>query len=568
MGQQTSTQQNRTGEIEHEGQRFPSNAELLLYFNKRALGMFSVTELAAFKTRLNDKNLGSVIKSADLTEWLHIPSDNILLCQVVYDFIRVLSNFPLMKDGYQEVTGFGLLKAILLSNSVKCHKYVGIKNYDHLKLLFVALSTRKSVKEDLSSESLTSLEDGDDFRKMIRNYNGISVEELSMEAKPLLQFLTWMLLLTSYCPTGNCEFPDEKAYSEWSSYKQAATNLLRAMNSEITTVTDAQYVTFGQFSNTIKALMPHIFKPLQKLMEHLLYQDADLCACSPEGANSMSGSKLMTHATLAQLSVSLPNKISISQLQKLYVGSESGFSMRSLQAKVFKWMAPTILLVSGKAILDDDEFCKNNPRYRKFLSEFPKLRDGEPNPFNLHATRTKVTFAVYVPEPWKVTNKEFFGGLGTTIVQLAPIQDVFKANKGSALYFNTMGGGIGVGDNQPHIKGGIKSYSVGNVSLTLDNTLEFAVFRHAGYGGSFNPSSRLTQIQREDRSFEARFLIQHVEVWGCGGQQELEEQYKKWQWEEAEAKRRQQINLRSIGEDRALLEMAGIIGHAQSGGSM
>ncbi|QLL33186.1 hypothetical protein HG536_0E00970 [Torulaspora globosa] len=568
MGQQTSVPQGDQNEADNKGKRFASSVDLMQYFNKRAIGFFSVAEIAAFKSRFDGRKLSATIKSADLAEWLHIPGDSVLLCQMIYEFVRVLSNFPLMKDAFEEVTGVGLLKAILLSDPVRCHKYVGVKNYDYLKLLFIAFSTRKSVKEELSSGSSTSLEEGEDLKKLIRNYNGIAVDELVLDAKLLLQLLTWLLLLTSHCPTGNCEFPDETAYNDWSSYKQAATCLLRAMNPEIISVSDLQSVTFEQFSSSIKAIMPNIFRPLQKLMEHLLYRDEDLVACLLDTGNLRNRSKLMTQPVLAQLFVSLPDKLSVSNLQKLYVGSESGFSMRSLQAKVFKWMAPTLLLVSGKSILDDEEFSKSNPRYRKFLSEFPKLKEGTPNPFDLRSNKTKVTFAIYVPDPWRVTNKDFFGGLGTTIVQLAPIQDVFKAVKDGTMYFNTMGGGIGIGDNQPQIKASSKSYSVGNVSLTIDNTLEFAAFRQTGYGGIFSPSSRLKEIHKENRPFEVRFLIQHVEVWGCGGEKELEEQYKKWQWEEAEAKRRQQINLRSIGEDRALLEMAGIIGHAQSGGSI
>ncbi|QLQ80743.1 hypothetical protein HG537_0E00960 [Torulaspora globosa] len=567
MGQQSSVQQGDKNKSDHKGQ-FACNADLLQYFNERAVRLFSVAELSAFKSRFDGRKLNASIKSGELAQWLHIPSDNVLLCQMVYEFIRVLSNFPLMKDAFEDVTGVGLLKAILLTDPVKCHKYVGIKNYDYLKLLFIAFGTRKSVKEELSSASSTSLEEGNDIKKLVRNYNGIAVDEVLLDAKLLLQLLTWLLFLTSYCPTGNCEFPDETAYNDWSSYKLAATCLLRAMNPEITSVSGLQSVSFDQFASTIKAIMPNIFRSLQKLMEHLLYRDEDLIACPLDARNFKNRTRLMTQPSLAQLSVSLPNKLSVPNLQKLYVGSESGFSMRSLQAKVFKWMAPTLLLVSGKGILDDEEFSKGNPRYRKFLSEYPKLKEGNPNPFDLRNNKTKVTFAIYVPDPWKVTNKEFFGGLGTTIVQLAPVQDVFKAVKDGTMYFNTMGGGIGIGNNQPHIKASSKSYSVGNVSLTIDNTLEFAAFRHAGYGGTLCPSSRLTEIHKDNRPFEVRFLIQHVEVWGCGGEKELEEQLKKWQWEEAEAKRRQQINLRSISEDRALLEMAGIIGHAQSGGSV
>lgn len=568
MGQHASAQQGHATEMSLEKRQFSSNTEVMQFFNKRAVSMFTVTELAAFRSRLGGQSLADPVRSESLTQWLRLPSDNVLLCETVYEFVRVLSNFPLLKDAYDNVTGVGLLKSILLTDQARCHKYVGLKSYNHLKLLFIALSTRKSVKEEPSSSSSTSLEDGGGSSRLLRGYNNIAVDDLSLPATTLVQLLTWLLVITSCCPTSNCEFPDDLAYAEWSTFKMAAMNLVRTMNNDIVSSPESHSIKFDQFSNAITTVMPNIFKALENVMKHLLYQDSDLVSHPAISVDSIVTTRLMTRAVLAQLTTALSRELTFAKLQKLYVGRESGFSMRSLQAKVFKWMAPTILLISGKSILDDEDFGKKNPRYRDFLSKYPKLKDRDQHLSELQKHKTKVMFAIYIPEAWRNTNKDYFGGPGTTIVQLSPTQEVFKAAKNEVMYFNTVGGGIGIGDNQPHIKSTFRSYSPGNVSLTIDSTLEFAAFRHVGYGGTFNPGLHLTQTHQEDESFEIKCLIQDVEVWGCGGKEELEEQYKKWQWEEAEAKRRQNINLRSFGEDKALLEMAGIIGQGQGGGSM
>lgn len=100
--------------------------------------------------------------------------------------------------------------------------------------------------------------------------------------------------------------------------------------------------------------------------------------------------------------------------------------------------------------------------------------------------------------------------------------------------------------------------------MTLDDALEFGVFRHVGRGGSYRP----TNGNRETDEWEDRFDISEVEVWGSGGDEDLEEQRKKWEWEEREALYRQRVNLKNMGEERAFLEMAGLIGNHGSGGSM
>lgn len=109
---------------------------------------------------------------------------------------------------------------------------------------------------------------------------------------------------------------------------------------------------------------------------------------------------------------------------------------------------------------------------------------------------------------------------------------------------------------------------LGPISLHIDDALEFATFTHDSQGGgSFLPSQLPI---RRGKDWQDRFSIEALEVWGCGGTEEAEEQRKAWAWEEREAESRRRINLGTgdIEADRELLKMAGLIGAGQSGGSM
>lgn len=60
-----------------------------------------------------------------------------------------------------------------------------------------------------------------------------------------------------------------------------------------------------------------------------------------------------------------------------------------------------------------------------------------------------------------------------------------------------------------------------------------------------------------------------MEVWGCGVEDARDEQRRAWEYERREAERRQNVRVREdLSADRALLEMAGLIGGNRSGGSV
>lgn len=541
--------------------QFTSNSDILKSFNQRCLEQFTATELVSFKNKLG-KDLDEKISNEELTKLLYISEDARLLRELLYNFVQVFGNFPLIKNSYESVTGIGILKAIILTNPERCKKYVKVKHYDQLKLWFIALSLCKTIKEDPNMSSSSSSEETFDVIRILKTFDGLNIDELNVPSAYMVQFISWLLVLTNYCPTNNCKLANIPMFGHWNSYTKAADTIIRSMGA----TDESSYIEYHPFSHVMRSVVPHIFDPLPRIMEHLLFTDDELVDPHLGKVDEITNSsRLLNEAVLAQLSATLPKQLVISHLQKLYLGRDHGFSMRSFQYKVFKWNAPTILLLRGRIISDDDEYSIKNARYEKFLHEYPKLKSSDMNTEveKMYHTKSKVILAVYVSEPWKITNKEYFGGSQTTIIQLSPFQEILKSFHADVLYFNTIGGGIGVGNKQPVIKPTTRSYSPGNVSLTMDSALEFAVLRHIGQGGVFEPG-----VIVGDKEFEVKLLLQDVEVWGCGGKKQLEEQLKEWEWEETEAKRRQQINLRSAGEDRALLEMAGLIGQGQSGGSI
>ncbi len=104
------------------------------------------------------------------------------------------------------------------------------------------------------------------------------------------------------------------------------------------------------------------------------------------------------------------------------------------------------------------------------------------------------------------------------------------------------------------------------MSLLLDSSFEFGVFTHdhASAAAPFRNS-----VARKF-DFQDRFEVESLEVWGCGGDAEAKVQAERWAWEAREAEARRRINLGTgdIDADRALLEMAGLVGANRSGGSM
>lgn len=282
-------------------------------------------------------------------------------------------------------------------------------------------------------------------------------------------------------------------------------------------------------------------------------------------------SRMMTLPLLSYLLFTLNRvgsvDVSLQNMFKLY-SADAGFSMRSLELRIFKWQAPTIVIVRGKRV------HKHTTRYDKFASEYPRYflnDDPEANLTAFQRPREVLEYAAVVHEPWKHSNKQNFGDGKEQLVQLAPLFALFKATSSALVYFNNGGMGIGVGANQPINKHGVQKYCPCDVSLVVEANLEYGVFRHLATATSTGSMYATTGgAYKDDSNYEDRFVITDIEVWGVGSTLILDEQRRQWEWEEKMAEARKSINVRNMGEERAFLEMAGIIpqgGHG-GGGSM
>lgn len=347
-------------------------------------------------------------------------------------------------------------------------------------------------------------------------------------------------------------------------------------------------ISYRAFNAIVSASLPYIFDGLNPLFEHFLFsKNLDLSkqrrpststdqnmmkpllplvrTISDEGAPEPlipRQGEILDLNILSQLSFFLKGDKLFHRLRPLYMGAEAGFSMSSVEQKVFNWRAPTILLISGFRIDDDPEGTVE----RSFENSLPAkhFRASESG----NSTTNRVVYGAFLDVPWRNTHKEAIGDADSLLFQLEPIHEVFKASTVSKNYMTFTKKGISFG-NPPQsarpVSGVNNALELGEVSLTLDPSLEYGVFNHmeAG-GGSFYPS------QSRKRDWQDRFEVESLEIWGCGGDEEAKKQREAWAFEEREAAARQGMRRgRDIESDRALLEMAGLVGnHNASGGSM
>lgn len=356
-------------------------------------------------------------------------------------------------------------------------------------------------------------------------------------------------------------------------------------------------IFYHSFNTIIPASLPYLFDGLNPLFEHFLFSknldlsrhrrksSAAASASSPPPVSPTSPTspssirsplspglppeplipqegEILDLNILSQLAFFLKGNKVFRRLRPLYMGSDAGFSIGSVEQKVFNWQAPSILLVSGTRLPPDPD----GARERAFADTLPPKRFADSIKGNSKSNR--VVYGAYLDIPWKHTHKEAAGGPGSLLFQLDPIHEVFRPSTLNKDYFTFTKGGIAFGSPPPRARpvSGLSQHTVlGPVSLYLEEGLEFGVFNHdSAGGGSFHPSeSRKTDWQD-------RFEIESLEMWGLGGDEEAKRQKKAWEFEEREAAARKNIRRgKDVESDRALLEMAGLVGnHNASGGSM
>lgn len=437
--------------------------------------------------------------------------------------------------------------------------------------------------------------------EVIQKYDDLDIDTLKISAYDLQQLIVLFLVVISVPKKNHNEMQAqlEKNLKKWTEFEVYGLSLMRYISVDITSEnireTEIGFHEFLRLDSCIPDFIQNSFKVLFKYgLLSPLVADPNIPVApqsepvedeTPKPAKKkysfpkFKETKLINDASISLISLitkALGSETTITNqnLVKLYAGSEAGFSIRSLELKIFKWQAPTIFIVSGKRL--KNKTITTNKRYEQFNSEYPRFfRSLESNKRDWQTDNDKITYAVFVNQPWRNSNKRNFGDENSIIMCLLPKLDFYKSThnpvlKGELVYFNNLGMGLGFGNSQPLNKNNVKKYLPGDVSLTIEANLEFAVFRHLvgqrSNSATYFRSSNQEQIKSQD--FEDRFMITDVEVWGVGSTVELEEQRKQWEWEEKQAQARQGVNLKNLGEERAFLEMVGLVGNNSSGGSV
>lgn len=563
---------------------------------------------SVFKSLADQNSALHYLKEDTVARFLEIP-DILGASPVVFQMVSFLGAFPFLRDA-PVVLELRQLVIVVVIMTERYRRVLAKGAADRDKLLFKSLAvydrkmsegamakTPVAFEQKPNTASLgyaideavdeEDLDDDDDDDLVLTAFELLDVQEAVQQGSapdfhgamiPTDNFRKLIMLLLLSAPLGAQEslsqYSERVAGDELEKLRSTAESVLAAF----VNIETSPGIRWAQFKTVMPVLFPNLFAGFNGLFEHFLFsQDLDFskrtaAAGQTDAAKTKLAQPLLPQRgeilhdhTLSQLSLFLPGSSLFRRVRPLYSGNDAGFSMGSFEAKVFNWRAPTILLVRGTRLPDKPE----GGQEAAFAATLPPKRfpDGSKS--------DRLTFGVYVREPWRHTHRECLGDSETVLFQLEPVHDVFPASTINTDYVSftkapshtpTLAFGSPHPAPSKSSSSRAATLSLGAVSLTLDSSFEFGVFHHdhTSRGGAF----RTSVTRRFD--FQERFRVESLEVWGCGGDDEARAQADRWAWEAREAEARRKVNLGSgdVEADRALLEMAGLVGNNRSGGSM
>ncbi|KAI1737770.1 restriction of telomere capping protein 5 [Xylaria scruposa] len=595
-----------------------SKAELTAHLaDKFARRCYEPLELYSFKDNfrsLSDRE-GDVryLKEDTIARFLELP-DILAVSPVIFQMVSFIGAFPFLQEA-PVILGFEQMIMVVAIMTERYTKVLAKGATNRRKLLFKSLAVYDRKLSEIDSRTLVLNKDpgqggvrshapgfavdeagdedyDDDDELVMAALDSLDIDDAfktgdshaattrgAMIPADNFRRLIMLLLLTS--PLGPQEslsaYADRVTGCRLDTLRATAENVLSAFID----VEKSPGITFAQFQEVQPTNLPYLFNGFNPLFEHFLFsknldlskRKGSVTAPAPAAIALppllQDKGQILNLDVLSQLSFFIEGNDLFRRLRLLYSGADAGYSMGSFETKVFNWRAPTILLVSGTR-LDEAESRRGSEGV--FYDSLPPKRF----PNGSGPNHDRLVFGVLVRQPWRVTNKECFGADDMILFQLSPTHDVFRAstmNRNYAAFTKppaTPHPGISFGSAPPPTGSSSRHASplrqLGPVSLVLDSSFEFGVFHHdhTSRGGAF-----ATSVSRKF-DFQERFSIDDIEVWGCGGDEEARIQRERWEWEarEAEARRRVNLGTGDIEADRALLEMAGLIGSNRSGGSM
>ncbi len=599
--------------------------ELALRFAKKCFTPLELTHFKdVFRTLADDQDGIHYWKEETLCRFLVIP-DALGPGPVIYQMTTYLGAFPFPSLAPSILTIEAMLKVVVIMTE-RYGRILKRGKTDRNKLLFRSLAVfdrrMSSVNEKPSPEALSDLREEDAAveespEKVSRSHiAGFSIDEPANDEEeedddelalaalesldaievfkydqradtkihhaqiPADNFKKLIMLLLVIAPLD--------AQENLSSHAQQLTearleNLRQVADCILWSFTPEQNggVFYHSFNTIVSASLPYMFDGLNPLFEHFLFSKNIDLSRRRKSSSSVPSSPTVPQPTKMQLGPLLPKEGEIlnlnvlsqlsfflkgnsifRQLRLLYAGGDAGFSIGSIEQKVLNWRAPSILLVAGTRLPS----IPQGSQERAFAEALPPKRF--PDGASGKSSSGRVVFGAYLDVPWKQTHKEAIGGTRMLLFQLEPIHEVFRASTISKDYLTFTRSGISFGSPPAPSKpiSGLSSHvALGPVSLMLNESLEYGVFTHDSTGGGSFHQSRSRKHDWQDR-----FEVESLEVWGCGGDEEAQGQRAAWAFEAREADARKNLRLgKDIEADRALLEMAGLVGnHNASGGSM
>ncbi|KAI0879804.1 TLD-domain-containing protein [Annulohypoxylon maeteangense] len=582
---------------------------------KFARKCFEPLELYSFKHNFrsladHEQNV-RYLKEDTIARFLELP-DILAVSPVVFHMLSCIAAFPFLQDA-PVILGFEQMIMVVAIMTERYTKILARGNCSRRKLLFKSLAVydrklseiEKQRNSTVSEQSPRNCVPGfavdevgdeldddaaDDDELVFAALHSLDINDAFKAGDsyaatthgamiPADNFRKLIMLLLLVSPLDAQENLSSYAHrvigTELEDLRATAENILSAFIN----VEKSPGITYPRFKNALPFNFPFLFDGFNPLFEHFLFaKDLDFSkrkdglskAISPAVVQPpllQEEGQILTLSILSQLSFFISGNELFRRLRLLYSGSEAGFSMGSFETKVFNWRAPTILLVSGTRLSDSPSSGGSEGNFNGSLP--PKRFPNGSSP-----DRDRLVFGALVRQPWRHTHRECFGGENMLLFQLAPIHDVFPAssiNRDYVAFAKPPAANPGINFGCPHPKVSQSSRNqplrhLGPVSLVVDSSFEYGVFTHdyASRGGAF-----VTSASRK-YNFQERFQVDEIEVWGCGGDEEARVQRERWEWEarEAEARRRVNLGTGDIAADRALLEMAGLVGANRSGGSM
>lgn len=578
--------------------------------SKFASKCLSSVELYSLKD--NFKSLADVQQEPGGTPHLYIPESTIVrfleipdvldVSAVIGNMVTFIGAFPFLQDA-PAIMGLDALVNTVIILTERYQRLLLRGSTDRRKLIFKSLAVYdRKMRQTPNGGARDSTHAPDSARSSIGTAgehepdeeDGLVISTLELldcaeafeDANPPLtqeaiipadNFRKLIMLLLLVAPMDPQEklsqYAERTSGAELESLRSAAESILAAFLN----VESCPGIKSRSFDTVVSVALPFLFQGFNALFGRFVFSKSLDFGKERDAGDQAGGpfpkvaapllpdkASIMDSTTLSQLSFFIPGSSLFRRLRLLYSGENDGFSMGSFESKVFNWRAPTILLVRGVRIADSSGGSEE-----RFTSSLPPKRfpDGSQS--------SRLTYGLYISQPWRHSHKECFGDSDTLLFQLEPIHDVFPASTLNKDYvsftkpgISATNTGIAVG-NPLSTSSSYRRQSIthlGPVGLMLDSSFEFGVFTHdnSSRGGAFQGS-----VSRKF-DFQDRFEIESLEVWGCGGDNEAKVQAERWAFEAREAEARRRINLGTgdIEADRALLEMAGLVGGNRSGGSM